>query len=155
MAEIRKVALLTAGGLAPCLSSAVGGLIQRYTEIASDVEIIAYRGGYAGLLKGDSIVITPEVRAKAHLLHSFGGSPINNSRVKLTNIADCVKRGLVKEGEDPQRVAADQLVKDGVDVLHTIGGDDTNTAAADLAAFLATNNYGLTVVGLPKLSTMT
>ncbi|MEN9693103.1 MAG: hypothetical protein RLZZ330_747 [Actinomycetota bacterium] len=150
MAEIRKVALLTAGGLAPCLSSAVGGLIERYTEIAPDVEIIAYRGGYAGLLKGDSIVITPEVRAKAHLLHGFGGSPINNSRVKLTNIADCVKRGLVKEGEDPQRVAADQLVKDGVDVLHTIGGDDTNTAAADLAAFLATNNYGLTVVGLPK-----
>jgi len=37
-----------------------------------------------------------------------------------------------------------------VDVLHTIGGDDTNTAAADLAAFLARNNYGLTVIGLPK-----
>jgi pyrophosphate--fructose-6-phosphate 1-phosphotransferase len=128
----------------------VGGLIQRYTEIAPEVEIIAYRGGYAGLLKGDSIVVTPEIRKKAHLLHGFGGSPINNSRVKLTNIADCVKRGLVQEGQDPQRVAADQLVKDGVDVLHTIGGDDTNTAAADLAAFLATNNYGLTVVGLPK-----
>ncbi|MEY3696871.1 MAG: hypothetical protein RJA41_521, partial [Actinomycetota bacterium] len=150
MSQIRKVALLTAGGLAPCLSSAVGGLIQRYTEVAPDVEIIAYRGGYAGLLKGDSIVVTPEIREKAHLLHGFGGSPINNSRVKLTNIADCVKRGLVQEGQDPQRVAADQLVKDGVDVLHTIGGDDTNTAAADLAAFLATNNYGLTVVGLPK-----
>jgi pyrophosphate--fructose-6-phosphate 1-phosphotransferase len=54
------------------------------------------------------------------------------------------------EGEDPQKVAADQLIKDGVDILHTIGGDDTNTAAADLAAFLATNNYGLTVIGLPK-----
>lgn len=150
MTPIRKVALLTAGGLAPCLSSAVGGLIQRYTEVAPDVEIIAYRGGYAGLLKGDSIVVTPEVRKKAHLLHGFGGSPINNSRVKLTNIADCVKRGLVQDGQDPQKVAADQLVKDGVDVLHTIGGDDTNTAAADLAAFLAANNYGLTVVGLPK-----
>ena len=35
---------------------------------------------------------------------------------------------------------------DKVDVLHTIGGDDTNTAAADLAAFLARNNYPLTVV---------
>jgi len=35
-------------------------------------------------------------------------------------------------------------------VLHTIGGDDTNTAAADLAAFLAQHNYGLTVIGLPK-----
>ncbi|MGB8021165.1 MAG: pyrophosphate--fructose-6-phosphate 1-phosphotransferase [Candidatus Nanopelagicales bacterium] len=147
---VKKVALLTAGGLAPCLSSAVGGLIQRYTEVAPDIEIIAYRGGYQGLLKGDIMQITPEVRAKAHLLHDFGGSPIVNSRVKLTNVADCVKRGLVKEGEDPQKVAADQLVKDGVDVLHTIGGDDTNTAAADLAKYLSANDYGLQVVGLPK-----
>lgn len=147
---IRKVAILTAGGLAPCLSSAVGYLIERYSEVAPEVEIIAYRNGYHGLLKGESIKITPEIRAKAHLLHELGGSPIGNSRVKLTNVADCVKRGLVKEGQDPQQVAADQLVKDGVDVLHTIGGDDTNTAAADLAAFLAKNKYGLGVVGLPK-----
>lgn len=147
---IRKVALLTAGGLAPCLSSAVGFLIERYSEVAPEVEIIAYRNGYHGLLKGDSITITPEIRKNAHLLHNFGGSPIGNSRVKLTNVADCVKRGLVKEGQDPQQVAADQLVADGVDVLHTIGGDDTNTAAADLATFLAKNNYGLGVVGLPK-----
>ena len=147
---VKKVALLTAGGLAPCLSSAVGGLIERYTEIAPDVEIIAYRGGYAGLLRGDKMIVTPEVRAQASRLHLFGGSPIQNSRVKLTNIKDCVKRGLVQEGQDPQRVAADQLVADGVDVLHTIGGDDTNTAAADLAAFLDAHDYGLTVVGLPK-----
>lgn len=147
---VKKVALLTAGGLAPCLSSAVGALIERYTEIAPDVEIIAYRNGYHGLLKGDSIVITQEIRQQAPLLQAFGGSPIGNSRVKLTNVADCVKRGLVQEGQDPQQVAADQLVKDGVDVLHTIGGDDTNTAAADLATFLATHNYGLGVVGLPK-----
>ena len=146
----RKVALLTAGGLAPCLSSAIGGLIERYTEIAPDIEIIAYRGGYKGLLLGDSYKITPEVRAQAHVLHRYGGSPIGNSRVKLTNVKDCVKRGLVKEGQDPQKVAADQLVRDGVDILHTIGGDDTNGAAADLAAFLAKNNYNLTVIGLPK-----
>lgn len=150
MSKPKKVALLTAGGLAPCLSSAVGGLIERYTEIDPTIEIIAYRGGYKGLLLGDSYKITPEIREKAPLLHRFGGSPIGNSRVKLTNVKDCVKRGLVAEGQDPQKIAADQLVKDGVDILHTIGGDDTNTAAADLAAFLAKNNYGLTVIGLPK-----
>lgn len=150
MSKPKKVALLTAGGLAPCLSSAVGGLIERYSEIDPSIEIIAYHGGYKGLLLGDSYKITPEIREKAHLLHKFGGSPIGNSRVKLTNVKDCVKRGLVKEGEDPQKVAADQLIKDGVDILHTIGGDDTNTAAADLAAFLARNDYGLTVIGLPK-----
>jgi pyrophosphate--fructose-6-phosphate 1-phosphotransferase len=149
-ARPKKVALLTAGGLAPCLSSAVGGLIQRYTELAPDIELIAYRSGYKGLLLGDSYKIGPAERAAAGILHRHGGSPIGNSRVKLTNVKDCLKRGLIREGQDPQQVAADQLVKDGVDVLHTIGGDDTNTAAADLAAFLAKNNYGLTVIGLPK-----
>ena len=147
---VKKIGILTAGGLAPCLSSAVGGLIERYTELAPEVEIICYKDGYKGLLLGDSIDVTPTIRQKAHLLHLYGGSPIGNSRVKLTNVADCEKRGLVKKGEDPQQVAANQLVADGVDVLHTIGGDDTSTAAADLAAFLKTNNYDLTVVGLPK-----
>ena len=146
----KKVALLTAGGLAQCLSSAIGGLIERYTEIAPDIEIIAYRSGYKGLLLGDSFRVTPEVRSKAAVLHRYGGSPIGNSRVKLTNVKDCVKRGLVKAGEEPQKIAAEQLVRDGVEILHTIGGDDTNTAAADLAAFLARNQYGLTVIGLPK-----
>ena len=148
--SVRRVALLTAGGFAPCLSSAVGGLIERYTEIAPEVEIIAYQHGYHGLLLGESVTVTPEVRAKAGILHRFGGSPIGNSRVKLTNAKDCVKRGLVAEGEDPLKVAAEQLKADGVDVLHTIGGDDTNTTAADLAAYLHENGYELTVVGLPK-----
>lgn len=147
---VKTVAMLTAGGLAPCLSSSVGGLIERYTEVAPDVRIIAYTNGYAGLLKGEYLEVTPEVREGAHLLHRFGGSPIGNSRVKLTNVADCVKRGLVQEGQDPLHVAAEQLTTDGVDVLHTIGGDDTNTTAADLAAYLHENGYELTVVGLPK-----
>lgn len=147
---VNKVGLLTAGGFAPCLSSAVAGLIKRYTEIAPEVEIIAYRHGYEGLLKGDSIKVTPEVREHAERLFKFGGSPIGNSRVKLTNVADLVKRGLVAEGQNPLEIAAKQLVTDGVDVLHTIGGDDTNTTAADLAAYLAENDFGLTVVGLPK-----
>ncbi|MBA2952279.1 pyrophosphate--fructose-6-phosphate 1-phosphotransferase [Nocardioides sp. MAH-18] len=147
---VRRVALLTAGGLAPCLSSAVGALIERYTELDPGIEIITYRDGYAGLLGGDHLTVTPEDRERAHLLHGFGGSPIGNSRVKLTNVKDCVKRGLVAEGQDPLHVAAEQLTKDGVDVLHTIGGDDTNTTAADLAAYLHDNGYELTVVGLPK-----
>ncbi|MEP9365591.1 pyrophosphate--fructose-6-phosphate 1-phosphotransferase [Nocardioides sp. CN2-186] len=147
---VRRVALLTAGGLAPCLSSAVGALIERYTELEPGIEIITYLDGYAGLLGGKHLTVTPEVRERAHLLHGFGGSPIGNSRVKLTNVKDCVKRGLVAEGQNPLHVAAEQLTRDGVDVLHTIGGDDTNTTAADLAAYLHENGYELTVVGLPK-----
>ncbi|WOP18123.1 pyrophosphate--fructose-6-phosphate 1-phosphotransferase [Raineyella sp. LH-20] len=145
-----KVALLTAGGFAPCLSSAIGGLIQRYTEIAPEREIIAYKHGYQGLLQGDFLTVTPAVRASAGLLHTYGGSPIGNSRVKLTNEKDLLERGLIQPGENALKVAADRLVADGVEILHTIGGDDTNTTAADLAAYLHEHDYELTVVGLPK-----
>ncbi len=147
---VRRVALLTAGGFAPCLSSAVGGLIERYTQVAPDVEIIAYKHGYQGLLTGASITVTDTIRQKAGLLHQYGGSPIGNSRVKLTNTKDLVKRGLVPSGVDPLAFAAKRLTDDGVDVLHTIGGDDTNTTAADLAAHLEETGHHLTVVGLPK-----
>src|SRR5271155_86515 len=133
---VTKIGILTAGGLAPCLSASIGYLIGAYTRKAPEIEIICYVNGYMGLLQGHSMKVTPTVRENWKAFVEHGGSPIGNSRVKLTNVKDCVKRGLVKEGQDPQKVAADQLVKDGVQVLHTIGGDDTNTAAADLAKFL-------------------
>jgi diphosphate-dependent phosphofructokinase len=145
-----KVAMLTAGGLAPCLSAAVGGLIERYTEVAPDIDIIAYRDGYSGLLTGESLPVSREARARAAVLQRHGGSPIGNSRVRLTNVEDCVKRGLIREGEEPLQVAAEQLARDEVTILHTIGGDDTNMSAADLAHYLGHHGYSLTVVGLPK-----
>lgn len=148
--SVKRVAMLTAGGFAPCLSTAVGDLIKRYTELDPEIELIAYQHGYWGLLQGKYVVVDEQVRQHAEVLTRFGGSPIGNSRVKLTNAADLVKRGLVEEGQDPLAVAANQLKADNVDVLHTIGGDDTNTTAADLAAYLHENDYDLTVVGLPK-----
>ena len=142
--------MLTAGGLAPCLSSAIGRLIKMYTHLVPEIEIIGYKNGFKGLLSGDSIGITKNVRNTAELLYKFGGSVLGNSRVKLTNITDCVKRGYVKKGENPLQVAAEQLEKDKITILHTIGGDDTNLTAASLADHLALNGYDLTVVGLPK-----
>ena len=145
-----KVALLTAGGLAPCLSSSIGRLIVQYTKLVPDVEIIGYLNGYKGLLEGNSITIPDNVRSSAELLYKFGGSVLGNSRVKLTNIEDCVKKGYVKKGENPLQIAAEQLTKDEITILHTIGGDDTNTTAAELANYLALNGYKLIVVGVPK-----
>jgi len=145
-----KIAFLTAGGIAPCLSASIGALIEEYNKRAPKAELIGYLNGYRGLLLGNSINIPESVKSNAKILYEFGGSPIGNSRVKLTNIEDCVKNGYVKKGENPLEVAAKQLVKDKVDILHTIGGDDTNTMAAELAKYLNDNNYNLTVVGLPK-----
>lgn len=145
-----KIAFLTAGGIAPCLSSSIGALIESYNNLAPEAEMIGYLNGYRGLLLGKSLRFPEEVKTNYPILYDFGGSTIGNSRVKLTNTDDCVKRGYVGENGDPIKVATNQLIKDQVDILHTIGGDDTNTMAAQLSSYLNENNYNLTVVGLPK-----
>ena len=63
--EVKKVAFLTAGGLAPCLSSSIGYLIDEYNKKAPQVAMIGYVNGYMGLLKGDSIPVTSRVMAAA------------------------------------------------------------------------------------------
>jgi len=145
-----KIAFLTAGGLAPCLSASIGALIQCYNDLTPDAEMIGYLNGYRGLLLRKSISFSDAVKNNADVLLKYGGSPIGNSRVKLTNVDDCVKQGYVKEGKNPLEVAAKQLINDEVTILHTIGGDDTNTMAGELSRFLLKSDYELTVVGLPK-----
>ncbi|MDP6754772.1 MAG: pyrophosphate--fructose-6-phosphate 1-phosphotransferase [Candidatus Marinimicrobia bacterium] len=145
-----KIAFLTAGGIAPCLSASIGALIEAYNILAPEAELVGYLHGYRGLLLGNKIEIPESVREKTNILYEFGGSPIGNSRIKLTNAENCIIRGYIKKGEDPLKIAAKQLMKDGINILHTIGGDDTNTMAAQLSFYLKENDYNLTVVGLPK-----
>tara|TARA_B110000014_G_C20122260_1_gene595313 strand:+ start:2300 stop:3487 length:1188 start_codon:yes stop_codon:yes gene_type:complete len=144
-----RVAFLTAGGLAPCLSASIAYLIKEYAKLNDSIEFFGYKNGYKGLLLGQKISI-PNIVEQVDILASYGGSPIGNSRVKLTNVDDCIKNGYINKGQTPLSVASEQLKKDKIDVLHTIGGDDTNTAAGDLVDYLNQNNYSLTVVGLPK-----
>ena len=145
-----KIAFLTSGGIAPCLSASIGALIDAYNTLSPKAELVGYLHGYRGLLLGNSINIPEKVKKSTEILYNFGGSPIGNSRVNLTNVDSCIKSGYVKEGEVPLEIAANQLVKDGVNILHTIGGDDTNIIAAQLSFYLKEKNYDLTVVGLPK-----
>ena len=145
-----KIAFLTSGGIAPCLSASIGALMLEYNHKAPESDMLGYLHGYRGLLLGKSLEISTSVRERAQTLLSFGGSPIGNSRVKLTNVEDCVKRGFIQDGEDPLKVAARQLLEDGISILHTIGGDDTNSMAASLVDVLKEMGAELTVVGLPK-----
>ena len=144
-----RVAFLTSGGLAPCLSASIAYLIKEYAKLNDSVEFFGYKNGYKGLLLGQKISI-PNIVDQVDILASYGGSPIGNSRVKLTNVDDCIKNGYIDKDQIPLEVASGQLKNDHIDILHTIGGDDTNTAAGDLVDYLKKHNYNLTVVGLPK-----
>ena len=104
-----KIAFLTAGGIAPCLSSSIGFLLKEYYDYDSETEFIGYLNGYKGLLKGDSIRLSCNV---INVINSFGGSFLGNSRVKLTNVKDCVKNNYISKNEDPLEVGANQLIND-------------------------------------------
>ena len=145
-----KIAFLTSGGLAPCLSASIAALLESYEIENISADFSGYLNGYQGLLKGQSYEFPSHITKNVGMLFSFGGSIIGNSRVKLTNAEDCEKRGLILPGENPLEKAAKQLMKDEINILHTIGGDDTNTIAAELSRYLQDIGYDLTVVGLPK-----
>jgi len=151
-----NVAMMTSGGLAPCLSSSVAYLIEFWAGALkagtiSGLTIRMYIDGYKGVLTGDSTVLSPDIYDDCACLHEVGGSPIGNSRVKLTNIKDCIARGFIKDGETPLERAAQQLIKDNISVIHTIGGDDTNTQAAVLSKYILDKHGGkVVVVGMPK-----
>ena len=99
---VRTVAMLTAGGLAPCLSSAVGGLIERYTELAPDVRDHRLHQRVRRPAQGRVDRGHPDgAREGRTCCTASAARPIGNSRVKLTNVADCVKRGLVAGGPGP------------------------------------------------------
>jgi diphosphate-dependent phosphofructokinase len=87
--------------------------------------------------------------------HSMTYSPTHTSCTagisQLTNVKDCIARGFCQENETPLEVAAQQLIKDNINVLHTIGGDDTNTQAAQLSKYILEQHGGkVVVIGMPK-----
>ena len=55
-----KIAFLTAGGIAPCLSSSISMLIQEYKKQNIDCEFIGYLYGYKGLLVDQKIIISQD-----------------------------------------------------------------------------------------------
>ena len=114
-----SIAVLTSGGLAPCLSYAIASLYRAYQK-RGGCKLILYKHGYRGLLVGDSIAFATGEDFNVEAFEALGGSPIGTSRVKLTNVEDCEKRGFIKANGDPLKVAAEQLKKDGVDILHVI-----------------------------------
>ncbi|KAL3791147.1 hypothetical protein HJC23_000567 [Cyclotella cryptica] len=136
-----NVAMMTSGGLAPCLASSVAYLIEFWAKALkegkiSGLTLCMYIDGYKGLLTEDSTVISPDIYDECTCLHDVGGSPIGNSRVKIA-----LRVGLSKKAT-PHSVAAQQLLKDSINVIHTIGGDDTNTQAAELSKYLLEKHGG-------------
>ncbi|CUG91688.1 phosphofructokinase, putative [Bodo saltans] len=157
------VALLTSGRIAPSFGPAVGGFLRRYQDLVlgdaqaaqttpqQGIKFIVYRHGYRGLLTGDTVEVKAEDFAASEVFSKNGGSPAGASRTRLSNVPHLLKRGFIKEGDDPHELAAQQLMKDNVRVLHVIGSASAQFTASRLSALLnGKYHYPLHHVGLAK-----
>ena len=77
-----KVAILTAGGLAPCLSASIGALLDNYTKEMPEAELFGYLYGYQGLLKGDLFQFSTN-DIDVSQLFEFGGSLLGLSLIHI------------------------------------------------------------------------
>jgi 6-phosphofructokinase 1 len=126
-----KVGIVTCGGLCPGLNNVIRGLVLELAEHYGVTEVLGFRNGYAGLVKGDDpVTLTPAVVAD---IHNQGGTVLGTSR----------------GDQDPAEMVA-TLVRLGVSVLFVIGGDGTLRGAQKIADAAAARDVVLSVVGVPK-----
>ena len=84
-----NVGMMTSGGLAPCLSSSISQLAKFWIEALDEGKISGltlrmYVDGYAGILTGNSFIVPESEWKTLGKLNFLGGSPIGNSRVKVS-----------------------------------------------------------------------
>ncbi|HSB89660.1 MAG TPA: ATP-dependent 6-phosphofructokinase [Anaerolineales bacterium] len=150
-----RFGILTGGGDVPGLNAAIKTVVHRVTDEGHS--IVGVRRGWAGLLELDSA--DPESAAR-HILRldrnvvrgidRTGGTFLHTSRtnpanVKVKDVPEFL-RGQVR-GDGPQDFTPHilkVLESQGIEVLVTIGGDDT------LSYSLRLHNEGVPVVAIPK-----
>lgn len=81
-------------GLAPCLSCSIAQLMKYWISAYKSGKISGltfrmYVSGYKGILLGESIIVPESEWDACEHLNNFGGSPIGNSRVKVS-VPKCI-----------------------------------------------------------------
>jgi ATP-dependent phosphofructokinase / diphosphate-dependent phosphofructokinase len=128
-----KLAIVVAGGPAPGINSVIGAATIRAS--LSNIEVLGLQEGFRWVMAGDISHVVPLTIADTSRIHFRGGSCIGISRANPT-----------KRPELMQRVI-ESLDRLGVEMLMTIGGDDTAFTAHKLANAAG---HGLRVVHVPK-----
>ncbi|HEX5014183.1 MAG TPA: 6-phosphofructokinase [Candidatus Limnocylindrales bacterium] len=159
MAATRRIGILTGGGDVPGLNSVIKSVVYRSTALG--YEVLGIRRGWEGLTHLrpgsdlDSEYIRPLDRVNTRTIDRTGGTWLHTSR---TNPKKMLSRA-IPEWIDRDRLAdlaTDDGVYDltpivlenierlGIDVLVTIGGDDTLSFSSVLV------DAGIPLVAIPK-----
>ena len=128
-----RVGVVTCGGLCPGLNDVIRGLVMELSKHYGIDDVLGFRHGYAGLVKGSGLDPIPLTPASVHDINSQGGTILGTSR----------------GAQDPEEIV-DCLLSHGVDILFVIGGDGSMRGAARIAAVLRERELPIGVIGIPK-----
>ncbi len=159
MTQPRRIGILTGGGDVPGLNSVIKSVVYRATEIGD--EVVGIRRGWEGLThlrfdpEPDPHYIIGLDRTNTRTIDRTGGTWLHTSRTNPKKMKasavpawiDPAKVASMTSGEgvvDLTPVVLDNIARLGLDVLVTIGGDDTLSFSRVLF------DEGLPLVAIPK-----
>src|SRR5215472_16461333 len=128
-----RAGIVTCGGLCPGLNDVIRSLFYEMHHAYGVKEVLGFRWGYQGLdpeRGAEPFVLTPEMVDGIHLQ---AGTILGTSR-----------------GPVDMARAVDNLIRRGVNILFTVGGDGTQRGAKALFEEAQKRGHALSVVGIPK-----
>ncbi len=138
---LKKVAILANGGDVSGFNAVIRAIIK--TAENKDVECYGFIDGFRGLLKNDIVRLGTSSTGNAVGILPKGGSIIGSS----TN-ANVFNYPVEENGQtvykDLSDICVENIKKDEIDCLFTLGGDGTQKSARDLSL------KGINVIGVPK-----
>ena len=159
MTATKRIAILTGGGDVPGLNAVIKSVVYRATE--AGYEVLGIRRGWEGLTHvrpeagEDAEYLRSLDRANTRTIDRTGGTILHTSRTNPRRMQVAGLPGWLGEAERARYASGDDLfdltplVLDhlsalGIDVLVTIGGDDTLSYSQVLV------NAGVPLVAIPK-----
>jgi 6-phosphofructokinase 1 len=128
-----RAGIVTCGGLCPGLNDVIRSVFLELHHAYGVEEVLGFRGGYQGLDPARGVEPVVLTRDFVDGIHKEGGTVLGTSR------------GPVDIG-----LAVDNLIRRGVNILFTIGGDGTQRGGNDLFQEARKRGHPLAVVGIPK-----
>src|SRR5450432_680912 len=126
-----RCGIVSCGGLCPGLNNVIRGLVLELSQLYGVTEIVGFRNGFRGLVKGDPpIPLTPDV---VRDIHNRGGTILGTSR-----------------GDQDAEAMVDTLSRLDISVLFVLGGDGTLRGAQKIVDAAAARQLALAVIGVPK-----
>lgn len=131
----RTVGVILSGGQAPGGHNVIAGIFDALKRANPENTLLGFLGGPGGLVDDRKTEIDGDMM---NAYRNTGGF-------------DIIGSGRTKIETDEQFAAArETCLRNGVDALVVIGGDDSNTNAALLAEYFAAKGDAIQVIGVPK-----